>query len=463
MAVVSVQMFLQIKYWFKRSLASQADLTKDIFDDQNHLLTARDKFLNALPFWVAGSLTGIASIFYAKIFIYVETLAFNMVESIGYWILVSTPILFFLSWYTVENFGYYANGSGIPQLKVAVERLEKNASTTSVRLLLGFRIIVVKLVSSLLGVLGGGAIGREGPTLQIAGSIFYLTNRYWPRGSKAASKHGMVLAGGAAGLAAAFNTPLGGIAYVIEELSRSHLSFFKTGILHAVIVAGLISMLLMGPYLYFDYPKLDPFDFNNLWSVIAIALVAGLVGSLFTQFLKYIFNFRRTLTSQTAKGIAALACGFLFAALVLFLSKETLGSGKDVLNDIIFKNGSVSLEDLFARFFGTSLTYAAGGAGGIFAPTLTLGGIVGSLMDSTLFTGAGTLAILVGMTSALSAMTQSPLTSFILILEMTDRHSAILPIMISALIGQSVSKLISERSFYEYVAKRINDSMPQDS
>ncbi len=345
-----------------------------------------------------------------------------------------------------------------------METLEKNPTSPVVKVLLGFRIIIVKVISSLLSVLGGGAIGREGPTLQIAGSIFYLTNKYWPvpMGSKPASKHGMILAGGAAGLAAAFNTPLGGIAYVIEELSKAHLSFFKTGILHSVIVSGLISMLLMGPYLYFDYPKLDPFDFHDLWAVIAIALVAGLIGSLFAQFLKYVFNFRKTLKSSASKATTAIVCGLLFATTILLVSETTMGSGKEVLNELIFMGGKTSLEDLLGRFFGTATTYAAGGAGGIFAPTLAIGGMVGNLLASTLFSGAGTLAILIGMTAALSAMTQSPLTSFILILEMTDRHSAILPIMIAALIGQGISKLISEHSFYEYVAKSMMDSLPKD-
>lgn len=110
-----------------------------------------------------------------------------------------------------------------------------------------------------------------------------------------------------------------------------------------------------------------------------------------------------------------------------------------------------------SRFFGTAITYGVGGAGGIFAPTLSLGATTSSFIQSLFESHLGTMGVLAGMTAGLAALTQSPLTSFVLILEMTDRHGAIFPLMIAALIGQGVSKFVSKVSFYEFVCLRILD------
>lgn len=436
-------------------LNRQAHVAVDLFDERNQLASARRKLFAALPFWIAGAATALAAILYAQVFHWAEEGSRYLYAQAGYGVLLSTPLLFLASWWFVDRFAPFANGSGIPQLMAASELTEKDGAGEKIPLLLGFRIIVVKVLSSLVAVLGGGAIGREGPTLQIAGSLFDLTNRYLPARLKIPNRQGMILAGGAAGLAAAFNTPLGGIAYVIEELAKSHLSFFRTGILHAVVVAGLISQVVMGSYLYFGYPKVAGFSWGQVGMVILVSLSAGLVGALFGQLLKYVFQLRSLFTTRAAKAGAALGCGFLFALGIVFVTPQTMGSGRELIDPLLFDGRAAALPELLARFFGSGLTYAAGGAGGVFAPTLAIGGATGSLVASFVFHSILPLAALAGMTAALAALTHSPLTAFILILEMTDRHSSILPLMMAAMIGQGVSKLISQQSFYEYVARRL--------
>lgn len=451
-----------ISAWRKRFhqfLASQAGLARGVFDGENHFASAREKFFLVLPYWIAAALTALGAILYARLFQWFELRAVDLYQYFGLWSLLLAPILFLFSWWTVETWSPYANGSGIPQLMAAAEFAEKNPRTKIVNALLGFRVILVKVLSSLSVVLGGGAIGREGPTLQIAGSIFDLTSRFLPSKLKMQNRQGMILAGGAAGLAAAFNTPLGGIAYVIEELSKSHLSFFRTGILHAVIMAGLISQVVMGSYLYFGFPKVDNFSFQQIGIIVLIALSSGLAGSLFGQFLKYIFSLRLQLSKKSTRAFVAAFCGFSIAFFIMLISPRTMGSGRELIEQLLFQNEKASWLDFWVRFFGTSITYATGGAGGIFAPTLAIGGVVGSLTESLFFYTQSPLAVLAGMTAALAALTQSPLTSFILILEMTDRHSAILPLMIAAVIGQGISKLISRESFYEFVAHKLINAL----
>ncbi len=443
---------MKIKLYLLKHLA----IIRELFDERNHVEEAKRRLLVALPFWFAAVVTSGIAVFYARAFQMVEKLALNIFSTLGYWSLILVPLLFLLSWFVVDRYAPFANGSGIPQLMAAAELSEHDSKNKFIERLLGVRIVAIKILSSLLGVLGGGAIGREGPTLQIAGSVFHLTGKFLAqKNAHFKNQHVLILAGGAAGLASAFNTPLGGIAYVVEELSKSHLSSFRTGILHSVIVAGLISQLILGPYLYFGYPKMQTFAMSQMGLVIAISIVIGFISALFGQTLKLVVVYRESLQSKKEKAILALICGFLIASFALFASGAVIGSGKDLLNGLLFDDKVASFMDVVSRFVGSVVTYAVGGAGGIFAPTLSLGGAGASYMSDLLGQNLGPVGVLIGMTAALSALTQSPLTSFVLILEMTDRHNAIFPLMIAALIGQGVSKFISKHSFYDFVCTKI--------
>lgn len=422
---------------------------------QNHLDEARTRFLQALPFLLASLLTAAAATLYAQAFHLIEDQSLQLVSFLGLWSLVAIPCLFVASWAVIEFCAPFASGSGIPQLMASAEISAQNSSHPLLSSLLGVRVIFAKILSSLLVVFGGGAVGREGPTLQISGSIFHLVGKWFYRDRHPASHHTMLLAGGAAGLAAAFNTPLGGIVYAMEELSKSHLSSFRTGVLQAVIVSGFCAQLILGPYLYLGYPKVRALHGTDFISLVLIASIAGLFVSIFSLGLKRVVIFRSSLKSRRSKMLVAGACGLLVAILGVNFSSTIFGSGNGLLTGLLFENQTATLSQLISRFVGSFFTYAAGGAGGIFAPTLALGASSASLAQHWLELDLGTIGVLAGMTAGLSALTHSPLTSFVLILEMTDRHSAIFPIMISALIGHGIARLISKTSFYQFVCSRI--------
>lgn len=440
-----------------KTLDQHSKIVGDLFNHQNQIVYVKKQILTALPFLFAALVTAIVATLYARIFGYFEKKSLILYSTFGLWSILIVPVLFFLSWFIVEKIAPFSNGSGIPQLMAAVETSQENPQSSFIGKLLGIRIILAKVMSSLLGVLGGGAIGREGPTLQIAGSVFHLVGKYLPPRFFSKNHHEMILAGGAAGLASAFNTPLGGIVFVAEELSKSHLSSFRTGTLHAIIAAGLISQLIMGPYLYFGYPNIVPFRIGQISLIVLTSLVAGLVAAFFGQFLKLIVIYRARLKTMVKKAIFALICGLIFSAFALLVSMSELGSGNELLNQLLFSGKQSGLLDVFSRFFGSATTYAAGGAGGIFAPTLSIGGATASYIVNLVGSDLGALGVLIGMTAALSALTHSPFTSFVLILEMTDRRNAIFPLMIAALIGQGISKLVSKDAFYHFVCSRILD------
>src|SRR5437764_11610103 len=151
--------------------------------------------------------------------------------------------------------------------------------------LLSLRIIIVKMVSSLVLISGGAAIGREGPTIQIAGSIFRLVNKWIPSSWPKLSKQSFIMTGAAAGLAAAFNTPLGGMVFAVEELARIHIRFIRTALFTAVIISGLTAQGLLGPYLYLGYPDVSALHFSTYFAVAATAVIASVCAALMSKLI----------------------------------------------------------------------------------------------------------------------------------------------------------------------------------
>lgn len=415
--------------------------------------------LNAIPYWVGAALTALVAVLYAKTVGGIEKLALDLFHLNPAWLFLASPLLFLLSWFLVFRFSPEAAGSGIPQLMVAAESAMGPHASWAQRLL-SVRSIIVKVASSCLALAGGGAIGREGPTLQISAALFYQLGRRlgpaWPK----PNLQFLTIAGGAAGLAAAFNTPLGGIVYAVEELANIHLGSFRTPILHAVLVAGLVAQLLLGPYLYLGYPELGSWSASQFPIMVTTGLVGGLLGALYGRLLLYVVQRREKIRLIRSHIAWSLGCGLVFALLAMVCGYYTLGSGKELMNDLLFQNGiRVPWFLPLARTGGNLITVAAGGAGGIFAPALASGAAVGAEL-AAIFTDMNfNLLVLLGMISFLTGVTHTPLTSFVLVLEMSDRHSAIFPMMIAALCASTAARWIDRASFYEHMRKRIENQL----
>ncbi len=413
----------------------------------------RESSLQVLPFWVAGALTGLVAVGYAKAFVILEQHFSALILESPWVLFVAPPLAFLASWALVTIFSPEASGSGIPQLMAATT---PSVAAPIVHRLLSVRAAVVKILSSCLAIAGGGAIGREGPTLQISGAIFRAVQvrlpSFWPR----VPMSSMVLAGGAAGLAAAFNTPLGGIVYVIEELSRTHIGAFRSGVLHAVLVAGLVAQIVLGPYLYLGFPRLGVWANQDLpWCALMGAL-AGLVGALWARSLFSVVRFRAKLATVRQQAGFALVCGLLLSILVSLAGRGTMGSGRGVIEDLLFRTTDPAGAGLVVgRLAGSFVSFACGGAGGIFAPALASGAALASALAPAFSGIEPRLLIVLGMVGFLTGVTRTPFTSFVLVLEMTDRHSALFPMMIAAMSAYATSHLVDHESFYDRVRATI--------
>ena len=222
--------------------------------------------------------------------------------------------------------------------------------------------------------LGGGAIGREGPTIQIAASIYKIVYQLLPKWWPKIAKRNMMVTGAAAGLAAAFNTPLGGIVFAIEELTKTHFSYYKTAIFSSVIIAGLSAQALLGPYLYLGYPKIDGLTAFIFLGVALVAIISGLLGSGMSKLILFIFAWKATFKFTWHHTIYVVACAFILVFLAFTVNRDILGSGKDIMERTLFTNDKYVVWYIpLLRIAGPLLSFTTGAAGGIFAPALGAG------------------------------------------------------------------------------------------
>jgi H+/Cl- antiporter ClcA len=413
----------------------------------------KNNLLQAIPFWVASGITGLIAVFYARLFSWAEMGTEWILHHGAWWLFIVTPVCFVTAWWLCYKFAPAARGSGIPQVIAAVE-LATPKYIDKVNKLLSIRIIFFKILSSIVMVFGGGVVGREGPTIQIAGSVFRAVNQWLPSWWPKISKRNIIMAGAAAGLAAAFNTPLGGVVFAMEEVTRIHISYFKTALFTAVIIAGLTAQGLLGPYLYLGYPDVSNLSGYIFFGVIAVGIVTGLLGSSMARVILSLMKWTRSLKSIPKRILYITACALVLATLAFFVSERTLGSGKEIMTHALFTaDKHLPWYMPLIRILGPVLSFTSGAAGGVFAPALTAGASIGAVMGEWFQVSPTNvnLLILAGMVGFLTGVTRTPFTSAILVLEMTDRHNVIFHLLLAGMAASLVAYLVDRHSFYDHL------------
>ena len=415
----------------------------------------KSTLLQAVPFWVASIITGLIAVLYTKLFSGAESISKYFIHGHIFWLFIISPALFLLAFFIVKQYAPYARGSGIPQVMVAID-LATPKDNHKVRKLLSIKVIVVKIISNLLVAIGGAATGREGPTIQIAGSVFRKVNQWipdtWPR----VSRRNMIMTGAAAGLAAAFNTPLGGIVFAVEELTRTHIRYYRTAIFSAVIIAGLTAQYFLGPYLYLGFPDVRNLSGYIFLAVIIVAVITGLLGSIMCKFILAIFRWKDRFTKFQVWGYV-VASALIMVLLAVVFSSEVMGSGKDIMNTVLFSSHKrIAWYIPFLRFTGPIVCFTTGVSGGVFAPALSCGASFGAMVAGwfQLSDTNTNLLVLSGMVGFLTGVTRTPFTSAILVLEMTDSHNVIFHLMLAGMVASLVALIIDKHSFYDHMKMR---------
>lgn len=368
---------------------------------------------------------------------------FSVFEKSYWWgPLLWTPVCTAAIVWATRRYAPGAAGSGIPQVMAA---LTSEVPATSRGLFVSLRLSAAKMLLTAWGLLGGLSLGREGPSVQIAAGVMYHARRWLPSGSRV-SEQGLLLAGGAAGIAAAFNTPLGGVMFAIEELTRKPEQRSNGLLLAAIVLGGLMAVSIYGNATYFGVIRVENISVALLLPGLLVAVCSGLAGGLFSRLLAvslagtpdWFSRFR-----QKAPVRFAAACGLAVAVLGCVSHGDTYGGGYAHTRAMLESGGESSSLYALLKFIATWITAWSGVPGGIFAPSLAIGGALGNdIAQLTGYVNAPTL-IALGMAGFLAAVTHAPMTAFIIVMEMVDGHGLVLSLMASALVASAVSRLVS--------------------
>ena len=366
--------------------------------------------------------------------------------------LVIAPCGFAAMAYLGRKYFPGTEGSGIPQTIAAAVTTDDKLR----RSLLSVRIVVGKILLTLGGLLSGATIGREGPSVQIGASILNLLAG--KKGGRIAPTRDLIIAGGAAGVAAAFNTPLGGIMFAIEELSRNRPFLANSTTLIAVIFAGLISLATLGSYTYFGITQAVLSWPSAVWPLVTCGVVGGILGGIFTQLLLACTRGLPGVIGRAARAHPirfAATCGLVTAVIGLTTNGLSYGTGYAEIKAALEGTSELPPGYALAKASAILMAFLSGIPGGLFAPALAVGAGVGANIAS-FFPDTQTSALLaMGMVAFLAGITQSPITSFVIVMEMTANHELLLPLMCASVIAHTTSRTVAPTPLYDAIAYSI--------
>ena len=414
----------------------------------------RNRTYFQITVWTAAALVGGAAVLFARLVGFVQGIYFTLVQGHPYLVTLATPPLFVAATLIVERFAPEARGSGIPQVLEAIDHAQSGERVDPPWLsaLVSLRTAAVKIVSAAVGILAGASIGREGPTVQIAASIFAWAGRIGRRFVPQVDFRSFLTAGAAAGVAAAFNAPLAGIAFAIEEVTEGMLGPFREVIMLAVILSGIAAMALSGNYLYFGHPSIASSTLILGPETLLLGLIGGVSGGIFARLL----STPEWLKLPSQPWRKALYCGILCAAVGLFSGGTTAGSGYEITRKFLESSSVEQWPLVFGleKFLTTVLSYLSGMAGGIFSPCLSIGAALGFSAAKIFHFANFKVCGLLGMVAFFSGVIQAPLTAVIIIMEMTDEHILIIPFMVAAFLARRIGQLFMPVPLYRFLADR---------
>jgi len=418
---------------------------------RKHLHRTRRRLLSAnklkfrLAFWFAAIAVGLVAASFALLSSEADHFYHQLYKDSPYVAYTLTPLgLAFIAWITRKYFPG-TEGSGIPQAIAAISMKHHGLRAK----VLSLRIAIAKIGLTCLGLLCGASIGREGPTVHVGAAIMHSLRHFkFFRGQD--MTRGLILAGGAAGISAAFNTPLAGIMFAIEEMSRSYEDKTSGTLLIAVIIAGVTALAILGNYTYFGSTSVN-LTISQVWpAVLLCGVVGGLLGGIFSMTL--IHGSRRIAPHIAMYPVRiAFICGLILSLIGFLSGGTTYGTGYEEAKQLMAGEEAIAGFSIY-KLLATVASYLSGIPGGIFAPSLSVGAGLGADMASLFSNIPVSGMVLLGMVGYFTGVVQTPITAFIIVMEMNDTPSMILPLMATALLAKGLSHLICPTPIYQALA-----------
>lgn len=364
-----------------------------------------------------------------------------------------------LRWATLR-FAPNAAGSGIPQVIGALS-LPPGPSQRS---LVSLAQALWKIPLAFCGMLAGASIGREGPSVQVGAAVMLAWGDFWKRrGLQLRGFHAneLLAAGAAGGLAAAFNAPLAGVIFAIEELGRGTVLRWQRLVLIGVLAAGFLVVAVQGNNPYFGTFAGAPLAHGMLWWVLICAALNGALGGIFARLLgkgpaaMAPASWRAWIRAHPIW--TAFAMGLALALIGLATAGSVYGTGYGAAADLLSGETQHALPAGFglAKLAATVASYWAGIPGGIFTPALTTGAGIGHHIWELAGEGVDQrVLVLVSMAAFLAAATQAPLTASVVVMEMTGSQPMLFWLLVGSLLASGVSRQFCPQPFYHLAAGR---------
>lgn len=338
-------------------------------------------------------------------------------------------------------------GTGIPQAIAAL----KIGPSPARAYVLSVRVAFGKMLLLVLALCLGPTIGREGPSVHVGACFMYLAHRFaaFPRHLV---DRGLILAGGAAGIAAAFNAPIAGMVFAFEEIGRSFEKGNVGTIVRTAIIACLVSIAALGDYLFYGAIDAALAGVGEWLAVPVIGVIGGLLGGAFSQALISIGpRYARLYSARPL--LASLAIGVGLGVLGLLSAGMSYGSGYDEAKQILMNGDPAPWWFLPTHAAASFLTLMSGIPGGLFDPALTSGAALGQLLAPWFTMLDPQHTVLLFMGSFFCGVVQSPLTTTVILVEMTAARFFTLPLISVSVIAYQASRLICPVALYEALAE----------
>lgn len=372
------------------------------------------------------------------------------------------PILFSVvgisvALFLVKTFAPEASGSGVQEIEGALDEI---------RAIRWKQVLPVKFIASLFSLGSGLLLGREGPTIQIGANLGKMIKDIFKQTEDKTNL--FVSAGAAAGLASAFNAPLAGIIFVIEEMhGHFRYTFFSfAAIMVASGTADLVVRFLVGADPVIQMTVFPTPDLTSIWLFVLLGLLFSFVGYAFNRLLIVSLDVFGHL-SKISLALGVILVGLLVASVGIF-NPKMIGGGYDTIREVLDVSNTMKfLVGLFVvRLILTILSYGTGVPGGIFAPLLALGVTFGMLFGIVMqqflpeqIIQPGIFAV-AGMAAIFSSTVRAPLTGLVLAVEMTSNFELILPLIITTVTASAVTARLGNQPIYTTLLKRSQERLP---
>ena len=418
-----------------------------------------------------GGATGLAAVFFIHLIAVIQNTSYNTVQflfpHLGVWSYVFVPIAgALLAGPLIAWFAQEAKGHGVPEVMQAL--VQRGGKIRP-------RVAITKIITAALCIGTGGSAGREGPIVQVGSTLGSAMGQMLHLSDDRIKN--LVACGAAAGIAATFNAPIAGVAFAIEVLMCGLQVKMFGNVVIAAVSASIVSQMYLGDRPAFTVPSYTMESPITILFYLVLGLAAALVGVFFIRMLSFFEDLFDDWSFPTAlkPAVGALLLGllgFLYLHIpgISFNSTTEFQLGMPLIENIphVYGSGFTFIEEtlhgninfwllallIFLKPLATSFTLGSGNSGGVFAPSLFIGAMLGGAMGKIFHAWMPELAgppgayALVGMAAVFSACARAPLTAMLIVFEMSNDYALILPLMLTAVTASSLAYYLHPESIY---------------